>query len=253
MSRLFYFLLVLAAPIIVCGQSKVIELKHADELQGRIVNGEEVRELIRNVHFLQPAEGGGFVRVWCDRALQYRTQNKIELFGNVKIIRDSITITSQEGTYFGDTRFVEVRTGVKLVRGRSVLTAKTGKYYSDEKRSHFTTNVKLVDSMSTVTCDTMIYFERDARSIAVGNVRLDDVENASTVFGDSLLHFEQRRFTLVPKNPRLLQIDTAADGAIDSMLVTSRSMESYQDPTQRFVALDSVKIARGDLAATAGR
>jgi lipopolysaccharide export system protein LptA len=234
-------------------QGKVIQLRHADQLEGRTINGEEVRELIGHVHFVQITESGGMVKVWCDRALRYMAQNKVELFGHVKVDQDSVTIYSNEGVYYGDRRLMVGRNGVRLERDKTLLTAQNGEHFVDEKRSHFTGNVVLVDTTSTITCNELTYFEPETRSVATGNVRVFENENAVTIYGDSLVHIEEQKYSIVPKNPRLVKIDTAADGTIDTMVVVSTVMESYQDSIERFVAIDSVQMARGDLAARCGK
>ena len=106
-------------------------------MKGKILYGEEVRELIGNVHFVQFPTSGGLVKVWCDRALRYMIQNKVELFGNVKVVRDSVTIHSKEGVYYAESKMMEGRNGVRLERGKTLLTAMSGKYFIDEKRSLF--------------------------------------------------------------------------------------------------------------------
>jgi hypothetical protein len=42
-------------------RSKIIDLLHADTLNGKIIRGEDVRELIGRVHFDQIASEGGLV------------------------------------------------------------------------------------------------------------------------------------------------------------------------------------------------
>ncbi len=233
-------------------QGKVIELRHADQLEGRMINGENVRELIGHVYFVQIAEDGGIVKVWCDRALRYMTQNKVELFGNVKVVQDSVTIYSNEGVYYGDRKLMVGRKAVRLERGKTILTALNGEHYVDEKRSHFTGNVVLVDTASTITCNELTYFEPETRSCATGDVHVFEYENAVNIYGDSLVHIEQSKYSLVPKNPRLVKIDTSADGVIDTMVVISRIMQTYQDSVERFIAIDSVQMSRSDLAARCG-
>lgn len=234
-------------------QGKVIELRHADRLEGRTINNEEVRELIGHVYFAQIASDGGVVNVWCDRALRYMAQNKVELFGNVKVVQDSVTIYSTEGVYYGDRKMMVGRNDVRLERGSAVLTARNGEYFVDEKRSHFTGNVVLVDTTSTTTCNELSYFEPETRSVATGNVHVFELENSINIYGDSLVHIEQQKYSLVPKNPRLVKIDTAADGAVDTMVVVSRVMQSYQDSMERFIAIDSVQMVQSDLAARCGK
>jgi lipopolysaccharide export system protein LptA len=252
--------LLYSATIIVClaipvlaQQSKIIELRHADTLNGRTLNGEDVRELIGKVFFVQIASEGGLVKVWCDRALRFMIQNKIELYGNVKVVRDSVTIRSKEGVYYAERRMMEGKNGVQLDRGRTSLTAQNGEYFVDEKRSHFIGNVVLVDTSTTITCSELFYFEEESKSIAVGNVHVFDVVNAVNIYGDSLLHIEQRKFTTVLKQPRFVKIDTSAGGTIDTMVVISREMQSVKDSLERFIAIDSVRFVKDGMSARCGK
>ena len=230
-------------------QSKVIELRSADRLEGKLINNEEVRELIGNVHFVQPAAEGGLVKVWCDRALRYMIQNKIELYGNVKVVQDSVTIHSKEGVYYAERRMMEGKNGVQLERGKTLLTAQNGEYYVDEKLSHFTGNVVLVDTSTSITCNEMYYSDAETRSIAIGNAHVFEKANAVNIYGDSLVHIEQNKLTLVFKQPRMVKIDTSANGIIDTMVITSHIMQSFKDTTNRFVAIDSVQMVKGNMSA----
>ena len=234
-------------------QSNIIDLRHADQMEGKILNNEEVRELTGNVYFVQIPVSGGLVKVWCDRALRFMMQNKIELFGNVKVVRDSVTIRSKEGVYYAERRMMEGKNGVQLDRGRTTLTAQNGEYFVDEKRSHFIGNVVLVDTSTTITCSELLYFEEESKSIAVGNVHVFDVVNGVNIYGDSLLHIEQRKFTTVLKQPRFVRIDTSAGGAIDTMVVISREMQSIKDSLERFVAIDSVRLVKDGMSARCGK
>jgi lipopolysaccharide export system protein LptA len=233
-------------------QGKVIELRSTDTLKGKTINGEGVRDLLGHVHFVQIAREGAPVHVWCDRAIQFLTQNKIELYGNVKITRDSVTIRSKEGIYYGDLKFMEGRNGVQLDRGRTRLTALNGEYYVDEKRSHFTGNVVLVDTSSIITCNELNYYETETRSVATGNVHVYDYASTINIYGDSLVRIEQQKFTLVLKRPRLVKIDTSATGTVDTMVVVSRIMQSFKDTTERFIAIDSVQMIKGNLSSRCG-
>ena len=72
-------LLILATASVVSGQEK-IELKNADELSGKVIDGQNVREANGNVEFAQ-----GNVKVYCNSATQFIDANRVELRGNVKI------------------------------------------------------------------------------------------------------------------------------------------------------------------------
>jgi len=65
----------------------------------------------------------------------------------VKVVRDSVTIRSKEGTYYADQRLMEGRNGVELDREKTVLTAVNAKYLSMKTLS-LLGNVVLVDTSS---------------------------------------------------------------------------------------------------------
>ncbi len=227
-----------------------IELVAANLMLG---SGKEIRKWIGKVYFIQRNATGDKVHLWCDSATQYLVENRVELFGHVKIVRDTTTITSDFGKYYGNEKRAEVSSNVRLVRGGTVLTSLAGKYYVDEKRSIFTGKVHMVDSTSSIVCNQLTNLEQESKSVAVGNVSVVNLANAATIFGDTLVHFEKSRSSIVTSNPRLIQIDTSSSGKIDTLVVISRIMESYQDSLERFVAIDSVKMARSELSASAGR
>jgi len=227
----------------------VVELRSADELNGKTLNGVEVRELLGNVHFLQYLKEGGVVKVWSDRALQYLTAERFELDGQVRVVRDSVVITANEGQYFGASRRIDVAGDVRLVRSGSVLTSDFGEYFPDEKRAVFTGQVEVVDSVSRLRCERLVYFEADDRSIATGNVSVEQFSDGTTVFGDSLVNYNLERRSIVEQNPRLMQIDSSADGVIDTFLVRSDRMESIDDSLRIMVAQGNVRMARSNLSA----
>lgn len=232
---------------------RVIELRSANQLVGSILNGEKVRELIGDVHFVQRTTGGGLVKVWCDRGMQYLERNRIELTGNVRIIRDSVTIVAPEGTYDGNAKRMETRSGVRLTRGRLVLMSQRGEYFADEKRAFFVGRVVLIDSSTTVWSEELTYFEKEGKSVAVKSVRVFESVNATDVYGDTLVHIDSSGYSLVRGNARLVRIDTSAAGVIDTMVVASRILHAYKDGGQKFLAEQKVRVIRSDIAARCGR
>jgi lipopolysaccharide export system protein LptA len=232
-------------------QEKGFQVRSADVLHVMYIGNDQIRALIGRVSMVQP-DAKGDVKIWCDSAFQNIRINVVELFGNVKIVRDSITMTSSRGTYFGNERRALMPRDVRLTRGSMVLTAKSGEYWSTEKRAYFRGDVHVVDSTSSTLSDALTYYEDQERSIAVGNVRLYSADNNMTVFGDSLVHFENTKYTMVPKSPRLMQIDTVSPGTLDTLLIVGTFMESFQDTVQRFITRGRVEMARRDFAARCG-
>lgn len=238
-------------PAALRGQERpgVIELRHADELKGMTLQGVDVRELLGNVRLLQYLEDGGVIRVWADRALQYIAAERFELDGQVRVVRDSVTITANEGQYFGASRRVDMAGDVRLIRTGSVLTADFGEYYPDEQRAVFTGNVEVVDSASHLRCARLEYFEKDERSIATGQVSVLQRSDATTVFGDSLVNLDLEGRSVVEKNPMLMQVDSSSSGVVDTFLVMSDRMESLDDSVRTMIARGNVRMARSNLSA----
>lgn len=237
----------------VAQQGGVVELRSADELKVHMVNGEEVRELIGNVHFIQLSEEGDSVFVWADRAMRYMAKDIIELFGNVRIARGLATLRSSLGTYSTRDRRAEMPRDVTLEQEGVTLTARKGRYWVDNKVAFVQGNVVLVDSVSRTTCDAMTYYEAEKRAVAVGSVRVESLKDNVTILGDSLIHYRAKSVSIVPKNPTLIQIDRSPGGASDTLVVVSNRMEAYRDTSDRFLALGDVKVVRTDLASRCGR
>ena len=230
------------------GQGKDnIVLKNADVFVGKNVNGEDIREFTGNVHFVQ-----GNVLVWCDRAVQHLVKNEVELTGRVRVLRDTVTLTAKKGTYYGNTKKAVCEDGVRLETSHVILLADSGTYFTEEKKSFFHSHVHVIDSTTTIFSDELTYLEKERESIAVHNVKVINADNNVRLFGDYLEHFDQTRYSRITEQPRLMQIDTSSKGEIDTLVVKSILMESYDDSTKKLIATDSVAMARGPLSVRCG-
>ncbi len=251
-----------------------------DNLFGKVVGGESVREIVGNVKLIQ-----GNVVVTCNRAIQYLARNEAELIGNVIAIQDSLTLKTERGFYFGDLKKTKSTSGVILDDTKVILTADSGEYYFDESRAFFQSNVNLVDSSTTLLSDELTYFRNIDKSIAVGNVTINDgsniikadtlvhlrknkysiadgnvsIKNVAdniTIFGSHLEDDGIKKYTIINEDPLLMQIDTSYfaendssdEITIDTLFIKSKIMEGIRDNENLFKAIDSVKILRGNFA-----
>lgn len=243
-----------------------------DSLIGKTINGQNVREVIGNVVITQ-----GDVVITCKKAIQYLVKNEFELIGNVIATQDSIVIKTERAYYFGDSRTARSDTTVYLSEPSFDLNAKRGRYYYNQDLAHFTGDVVLVDSSFTLTSQELFYFSEEEKiiartnvqvmdtssiifadslrhyrkeniSFAFGNVRVDNFENDLIIYGDSLYNDNTKQYSRVTGSPLFMQIDTSSSGKIDTLLISSKVMESFNDSTKKFIAIDSVKIVRGDFA-----
>lgn len=224
-------------------ERKPIVLNYADSLVSRTIGGEKARVVSGRVEFQQ-----GNVIVRCDEATQFLQSNKAVLVGNVKVFREHVIVSADRAVYYGNERRMDSEGNVRLQDGDVALLADFGTYYPDEHRAHFLGNVTVNDTVSVIQADELTYYEEEDRTIAQRNVRLIDDKNRMVIFGQKLEHEGTRGYTRVTELPRLLQIDTTAVGTVDTLVVTSRMMESIIDSTRRYIATDSVALVRGELA-----
>lgn len=226
---------------------RVIDLDNADSLVGRIIDGEEVRELIGRVRFHQEN-----VHVSCDRAVQYIRSGDVVLMGNVLVVEDSVSIRSPRGIYHRDNRRTEAFDSVSLDDGKVQLVAKYGEYLIGPRRAFFRSHVVVRDSASTFTADSLTYFRTEKRSIATGNVTVHSRTDNITMTGHRLEHLSTSQFSRMTERPVMVQFETSPTGIVDTLVVRSKVMEAYRDTVKRLVAIDSVQIIRSDLAGLAG-
>jgi len=273
---IFVFLL---SVLSVAQQSKLITVI-GDSLVGRMVNGESTREVYGNVVLTQ-----GKVKITCNKAIQYISRNEAELIGDVIATKDTLTIKTPRGYYFGNLEKTKSTAGVYLDDKKVILTADSGEYYFHEDRAFFQSKVKLYDTTTTLTSNQLTYYQQQNRAVAVGdvlifdgenqifadtlehfrnskitfafsNVRLINLKNNSEIFGQHLEDYRQKGYSLIDREPLFIQVDTTFatndDGTesvqLDTLFIKSRIMEAFRDSSERFLAIDSVKILKEKFA-----
>jgi lipopolysaccharide export system protein LptA len=163
-----------------------------------------------------------------------------------------VTLTAPRGIYDGDKKQAFGYDGVRLWNRHLVVTAKEGDYLVDDRVAHFVDGVKVIDSTTTITGNELTYYENEHRSIVVGDVKVVNNRDNATMFGGWLEHLDEKRYSKMLQAPKFVQIDTSATGKIDTLVIISRQMESYEDSTRRFIGTDSVQLVRTGLAGKCG-
>lgn len=244
-----------------------------DSLKQIELNGLRYREVIGSVVITQ-----GNLKITCDKAMHYFEKGEAELIGNVVAVQDTITIKTPRGYYYEETRTTFSEWGIELNDSHYTLKAKKGYYYFNEKKADFSDDVSLTDKNSVMKAKHLSYLREENKAVAVGSVMIADT--SSVIFADSLEHYREKKIShgfrnvkiFNPKNrtvilsnefnnvdstgyasilgkPLFVQIDTTAEGKQDTLYISARTMEAYQDSTDRFVATDSVKMFRSNFAA----
>ena len=240
-----------------------------DSLTGKIVNGQNVREIFGNVIITQDE-----TIITCNKAIQYMQKNEVELFGDVEVNQDTVKLITDAGYYYGNDNIAFSDTGLIMYDGHMILAAMNGFYYLDEEKAYLYEDVKLVDMTSTLTSNQLTYYQNEDKAVAVGNVKIvdststiiadslihfrtsgdsyaffdvqiSDAQNDLTIYGDTLVDLKREKYTKITGRPFLVQIDTAANGLLDTLLLSALLLESVTDSVSKLIATDSVRIIRG--------
>jgi lipopolysaccharide export system protein LptA len=199
-----------------------VKLNHADTLKGSIRNGERFDRLIGNVVFTQNT-----TTIYCDSAHFFKTQNRIEAFGQVHITDgDSVDVTSKSLTYDGNEKIAFLRkkvvftklgiatlytdfldydrqknearyfNGGKLVDTTNVLTSKKGYYDVRTNLAAFKTEVVGVNPDYTMTSDTLQYNSKTKVIYFKDETTIKDKEGGTAVYKNGFYNTNRKLSTL---------------------------------------------------------
>ena len=205
-------------------QRKVQLQKGAGQLIGGIKNGERIERVIDNVVFVQ-----GTTTIYCDSAWFYRTKNRVEAFGRVRIVEgDSITISASHLEYDGDSKTAKLRNNVvftklataklytnfldynrvlnqalyfnggKLVDSINVLTSLKGYYNANNNLASFKKDVQVSNPDYTMTADSLQYNSKTKDIYFVSKTTVVNRDSSSSVF-------EAGRYNTITKTSDLEQ------------------------------------------------
>lgn len=263
------------------GPAQIIDFSAA-LYEHTVVNGEEVLKLTGNVRGTQ-----GVVRVSSDKATFYPGRNYAELIGNVRVEQPGIVMTGPRAIYNGNTRIANApdgvtlvdngatlragagdfdmsrkisyfRNGVTLNDGKSNLRAGSGEYWSNDRKAFFRDNVQVQNDSGTINARQITHWRDSQESFAVGSVVLVSRQNSARLTGDTLIHRPSQGYSIATGRPKLVKIDTTrnndSSGSIrrDTTVISARTLESFRQGREEYVATDSVRFRRGNLEAVAG-
>ena len=243
---------------------------NGDSLKGKLVDGQNIREVLGNVVITQED-----IRITCDKAIQYIKSNNAELIGNVVITQDSVVIKTERGRYFGNIKIAYSDSAVHLNNKEMNLIADKGNYNLQTKIANFFGNVNFKDSVTSLKSHKLVYKKKLEEIVAVGSVQVSDStsiinadslihnrntrfsegfnnisiensENKLTIFGDHLIDNKDSNVVKISGNPFLVQIEELKNGKFDTLFIKSKYLESRKGSGTSLFAIDSVKIIRGD-------
>lgn len=196
-------------------QSSTLEINRTDLLRG--VGG--VERLLGNVEMKHQNS-----LIFCDSAYFYRTENRAQLFGRVRIqdTEDPITTTSTYAEYDGNTKVAKLRNNVvftnqettlytdyldynretnvatyfnegRVVDSTNVLTSERGVYEVNLERITFRQNVVLVNPDYTMKTNNLIYLTIPKTSETKGLTNIVSTEGYKLDAQDGSFYDTQRK------------------------------------------------------------
>ncbi len=125
----------------------------ADKLFEFRKKGKKIRRLLGNVVFAQETS-----TMYCDSALYFVKANVMEAYGRVKIIDDSVTITSRKLIYDGDTRDANLRENVIYTKGEQKLVTEFLDYNMDTEIGNYFNHGVLSDSTNVLESEIGYFY-----------------------------------------------------------------------------------------------
>ncbi len=163
------------------GFSQGIVTIHADE---QIGSGDRVR-FRGHFNFSQGSLYGK-----ADSAIEYPSTKILEMYGNVVIRQDTLSVEAPFVHYDGNTKIARGEDGVKFSDRDANITSKWSTYDMNTQRADFHDFVRASQDHSVLTSNDLTYFRTTQTSIAKGNVfvksdsgtlKADEVTDVKTI------------------------------------------------------------------------
>lgn len=200
-------------PLYSPGQEK-IELKHADKLTGKVIDGTSVREASGSVKFIQ-----GNVTVFCNSAVQYIEANKIELTGDVKLFQDTVSLYTSKAIYTGNDKTANCEGGVTLKDPNATIRSNRGVYYFNDAKAIFKGDVIIINPQYKITSDELTYLRNTEDSYAKGKVIV--TTDSAVISAENINFFKRQGKTFAFSDVKIISDSTT----IQSDTLTNYSFE----------------------------
>ncbi len=133
-----------------------------------------------HVHIVQ----GDSLNLYGDK-IKYEGNTKIaSVFGNVKLVNKTITLTTDQLVFDLRTNIGNYHTWGKIVDTANVLVSKIGRYYSNEDLCFFKDSVKVTNKDFILTADTLKYNTKTKRVFLVGPTHIVGSTKQGTLYSE---------------------------------------------------------------------
>jgi len=279
MNKVFLFLLFFCISLSTTSYSQSpILLVNADSIVGYTVNDKPVRDFIGNVHLRQ-----NNVDLFCNKAIHYIQENKAILIGAVRIIQDTLTLTSEYIEYDGTKSLANSTSKIEIKDPQNVLKANYGIYNFSTRIANFFENVlyeerqvkllaqrmdfdrtnqivyayskvKLETDSLIILCDTLIYSKSKNTLNASGKVQTRAKYESLILLSGKLFFDRQNNFSISTDAPVLLLVDTikveedSIDVKLDTLWLFADTLVSQTSDNETiFSFISNVKLFKSEV------
>lgn len=242
----YIFLLFLFSAFIINAEEKIV-LENADVVNGYQTSSGDTRDYIGNVVLKQ-----GNITVICDKATQFIETNNAILKGNVRIIREDMTLKSDEIMYYGNRKFAESNKGISIVDESNYLEADRGNYDLDTKIANFRSNVFVEDDSLVIYSDFLVHDRTIDKSVSIGKVLINGKYDDLFLTADTVINEPIYDKFSAYGNPILFKFDSTQteDGSFkyDTTTISSGMMYSNGTTNRVLDFFENVEIVTNDVS-----
>jgi len=169
MSKYLVIFLLAITPFLAISQNKKSKrIKYrAEQLTVGKRDGEKFQKLLDKVVFTQEQ-----TTVYCDSSYYFKKRNAMEAYSHVKIVDDSVTITSDRLYYDGNRRTSELRVNVIYQKAEQRMYTDFLDYQLDDEIAYYFNSGKLEDETNTLTSTIGYFYAQQNRALFYGDVVL---------------------------------------------------------------------------------
>ncbi len=194
----------------------------ADKLEFMKIDGQQVRKLTDNVVFTQKT-----TKIYCDSSYFYPKENRMEAFGKVRIVDDTVVITSRKLTYDGENRKALLREDVVYNNGHQTLYTDFLNYGLDTRIGEFFNGGELIDANNTLTSKVGIYYSLQEYAVFRREVVL--VSPEYTLKSDTLNYNTVTKVAVTPGPTEIITPDGVKLDALGGEYLTERKITEFVD------------------------
>jgi lipopolysaccharide export system protein LptA len=183
-----------------------------------------------------------------NHGIYYFNEAKAVFDNDVTVINPTYRISSDHLIYLRNSEDSFAKGNVIVLKDSAIIKAENIDFYKRQGKTFATKDVNIEQDSSIIYSDTLTDFSFEKKSIALGKVRLNNLRNNVNVYGNYLENYENTKYTYIKGNAKLVQVEKEKD----TMFVYSKTMESYRQAPEHYIAKDSVDVIRDKFYSKSG-